>query len=88
MSRSSTPTAAHSRTLSASLKTSSVKAAKGAVCKINIDSDLRLGLTAGIRQHFTEHPDHFDPRRYLSDGRANVKAIVAHKIVEVLGSKR
>ena len=62
------------------------EAAKGAVCKINIDSDLRLGLTAGVRQHFVEHPDHFDPRQYLTDGRANVKAIVAHKIVEVLGS--
>ena len=61
-------------------------AAKGAVCKINIDSDLRLGMTAGIRQHFNEHPDHFDPRQYLTDGRANVKSIVAHKIVEVLGS--
>jgi len=62
------------------------EAARGAVCKINIDSDLRLGLTAGIRKHFVEHPDHFDPRQYLSDGRANVKAIVAHKIVDVLGS--
>ena len=62
------------------------EAAKGAVCKINIDSDLRLGLTAGVRQHFVEHPDHFDPRQYLTDGRANVKAIVAHKIVDVLGS--
>ena len=62
------------------------KAAKLAVCKINIDSDLRLGMTAGIRQHFTEHPDHFDPRQYVGDGRANVKAIVAHKIKEVLGS--
>ena len=62
------------------------EAAKGAVCKINIDSDLRLGMTAGIRQHFAEHPDHFDPRQYLGDGRANVKAIVAHKITEVLGS--
>ncbi len=62
------------------------KAAKLAVCKINIDSDLRLGMTAGIRKHFVEHPDHFDPRQYLGDGRANVKAIVAHKIKEVLGS--
>jgi fructose-bisphosphate aldolase class II len=62
------------------------EAARGAVCKINIDSDLRLGLTAGIRKHFVEHPDHFDPRQYLTDGRANVKAIVAHKIVNVLGS--
>ena len=62
------------------------KAAKLAVCKINIDSDLRLGMTAGIRKHFTEHPEHFDPRQYVGDGRANVKAIVAHKIKEVLGS--
>ena len=62
------------------------KAAKLAVCRINIDSDLRLGMTAGIRKHFVEHPDHFDPRQYLGDGRANVKAIVAHKIKEVLGS--
>ena len=62
------------------------EAARGAVCKINIDSDLRLGMTAGIRKHFVDHPDHFDPRQYLTDGRANVKAIVAHKIVEVLGS--
>ena len=61
-------------------------AAKGAVCKINIDSDLRLGMTAGIRKHFVEHPDHFDPRQYLSDGRQYVKDIVAHKIMEVLGS--
>ena len=61
-------------------------AARGAVCKINIDSDLRLGMTAGIRKHFVEHPEHFDPRQYLSDGRAYVKEIVAHKIVEVLGS--
>jgi fructose-bisphosphate aldolase class II len=63
------------------------EAAKGAVCKINIDTDLRLGMTAGIRQHFTEHPDHFDPRQYIADGRANVKAIVEHKIREVLGSE-
>ena len=61
-------------------------AAKGAVCKINIDSDLRLGMTAGIRKHFAEHPDHFDPRQYLGDGRKYVKAIVAHKITQVLGS--
>ena len=63
------------------------EAAKGAVCKINIDTDLRLGMTAGIRQHFNEHPDHFDPRQYIADGRANVKAIVEHKIREVLGSE-
>ena len=61
-------------------------AAKLAVCKINIDSDLRLGLTAGVRKHFAEHPDHFDPRQYLTDGRNNVKDIVMHKIKEVLGS--
>jgi fructose-bisphosphate aldolase class II len=61
-------------------------AAKSAVCKINIDSDLRLGMTAGIRRHFAEHPDHFDPRQYVGDGRAMVKEIVAHKITTVLGS--
>jgi len=62
------------------------EAARGAVCKINIDSDLRLGMTAGIRQHMAAYPDHFDPRQYLADGRTNVKAIVAHKIVDVLGA--
>ena len=61
-------------------------AARGAVCKINIDSDLRLGMTAGIREHFEAHPEHFDPRQYLGDGRKYVKEIVAHKITEVLGS--
>jgi fructose-bisphosphate aldolase class II len=61
-------------------------AAKSAVCKINIDSDLRLGMTAGIRQHFAEHPEHFDPRQYLGDGRAYVKEIVHDKIINVLGS--
>ena len=62
------------------------QAARSAVCKINIDSDLRIGLTAGVRKHFVEHPEHFDPRQYLTDGRANIKAIVAHKIKDVLGS--
>ena len=62
------------------------KAATMAVCKINIDSDLRLACTAAIRQHFSEHPDHFDPRQYLGDARAAVKELVKHKIVEVLGS--
>ncbi|MBQ6757833.1 MAG: class II fructose-bisphosphate aldolase, partial [Selenomonadaceae bacterium] len=62
------------------------KAAKSAVCKINIDSDLRLALTAGIREHFVQHPEHFDPRQYLSPGRAYIKELVAHKIKEVLGS--
>ncbi|MEG2413378.1 MAG: class II fructose-1,6-bisphosphate aldolase [Clostridia bacterium] len=61
------------------------KAASMAVCKINIDSDLRMACTAGIRKHFVEHPDHFDPRQYLGDARANIKAIVKHKLVEVLG---
>ncbi len=63
------------------------EAARLSVCKINIDSDLRLGMTAAIRKHFDEHPDHFDPRQYIADGRANVKAIVEHKIKEVLGSE-
>ena len=62
------------------------EAAKGAVCKINIDTDLRLGMTAGIRKHLREHPDHFDPRQYIGDGRAFVKEIVKHKILDVLGS--
>lgn len=60
-------------------------AAAMAVCKINIDSDLRMACTAGIRKHFAEHPDHFDPRQYLGDARANIKAIVKHKLVNVLG---
>ena len=62
------------------------QAAKSAVCKINIDSDLRLGFTAGLRQTMAEHPEMFDPRGYLKVARANIKAVVAHKIVEVLGS--
>lgn len=63
------------------------EAARSAVCKINIDSDLRLGLTAGIREHMFAHPDHFDPRQYLTDARAYVKEVVAHKITTVLGSE-
>ena len=62
------------------------EAARSAVCKINIDSDLRLGMTAGVRTVFAENPAAFDPREYLKVGRANVKAIVAHKIKDVLGS--
>ena len=62
------------------------QAARMAVCKINIDSDLRLGMTAGIREHFDAHPDHFDPRQYIGDGRAYIKEIVKNKIVNVLGS--
>ena len=62
------------------------KAAALAVCKINIDSDLRVAFTAACRKHFAEHPDHFDPRQYLGDARANMKAMVKHKIIDVLGS--
>ena len=61
------------------------EAAKMAVCKINIDSDLRLVCTASVRQHLFEHPDHFDPRQYLKPARANIKEMVRHKIVDVLG---
>lgn len=61
------------------------KAASMAVCKINIDSDLRLAMTATIRKYFNDHPDHFDPRQYLKPARAAIKAMVAHKITDVLG---
>ena len=62
------------------------KAAGMAVCKINIDSDIRLAMTAGIRRVFNEDPSIFDPRGYLSVARAEVKKMVKHKIVNVLGS--
>ena len=61
------------------------QAARSAVCKINIDSDLRLAMTASIRKYFAEHPADFDPRQYLKPARAAIKAMVAHKIVDVLG---
>ncbi len=61
------------------------KAASMAVCKINIDSDLRLAMTASIRKHFAEKPGDFDPRQYLAPGREAIKAMVKHKIVNVLG---
>ena len=61
------------------------KAAESAVCKINIDSDLRLAMTGTIRQFFNEHPDKFDPREYLKPARANIKELVRHKLVNVLG---
>ncbi|MGI6498206.1 MAG: class II fructose-1,6-bisphosphate aldolase [Oscillospiraceae bacterium] len=61
------------------------EAARKAVCKINIDSDLRLAMTAGIRRHMTQHPDHFDPRQYLTPARDNVRNVVRHKIKHVLG---
>ncbi|MGI6337127.1 MAG: class II fructose-1,6-bisphosphate aldolase [Clostridiales bacterium] len=61
------------------------EAARMSVCKINIDSDLRLAMTGSIRQYFSEHPDHFDPRQYLRPARENIKQIVKHKLVNVLG---
>ncbi len=61
------------------------EAARSAVCKINIDSDLRLAMTGTIRQFFDEHPDKFDPREYLKPARANIKELVRHKLVDVLG---
>lgn len=61
------------------------QAAKMAVCKINIDSDLRLAFTAGIREYLYSNPSHFDPRQYLTPARNNIKALVKHKIVNVLG---
>lgn len=61
------------------------KAASMAVCKINIDSDLRLAMTGTIRKHFAENPSHFDPRQYLAPAREAIKGMVAHKIKNVLG---
>jgi fructose-bisphosphate aldolase class II len=55
------------------------------VCKINIDTDIRLALTATIRKHFVEHPADFDPRAYLKPAREAVKKMVQHKIKNVLG---
>ena len=62
------------------------KASKSAVCKINIDSDSRLAMTAAVRKYFNEHPDHFDPRQYLKPARENMQKMYEHKIIEVLGS--
>ena len=62
------------------------KAATMAVCKINIDSDLRVAFTAAVSKHLFENPSHFDPRQYLGDGRTAVKDLVRHKILNVLGS--
>ncbi|MGI6327317.1 MAG: class II fructose-1,6-bisphosphate aldolase [Saccharofermentanales bacterium] len=61
------------------------QAARSAVCKINIDSDLRLAMTGTIRKYFSENPSHFDPRQYLGPARAAIKGMVAHKIKNVLG---
>lgn len=63
------------------------KAASMAVCKINVDSDLRIALTAGIRKHLNENPTHFDPRQYLGEGRAFITDVVKHKIRDVMGSE-
>ena len=60
-------------------------AAQLAVCKINIDSDIRLAMTGTIREYFMEHPEHFDPRQYLKPARANIKELVRHKLIDVLG---
>ncbi len=62
------------------------KAASMAVCKINIDSDLRLAMTGTVRKYLADHPDHFDPRQYLKPARDAIKEMVKHKIVNVLGS--
>ena len=62
------------------------EASKSAVCKINIDSDSRLAMTAAIRKHLAENPGHFDPRQYLKPARENMKKMYIHKIVNVLGS--
>jgi fructose-bisphosphate aldolase class II len=61
------------------------QAASMAVCKINIDSDLRLAMTAGVRKHLAANPEHFDPRQYLTPGRDNIRELVKAKIVNVLG---
>lgn len=61
------------------------QAARLAVCKINIDSDLRLAMTAAVREHLYQNPDHFDPRQYLKPARETIKALVQHKMRDVLG---
>ena len=61
------------------------KAAQLSVCKINIDSDLRLAMTGTIRKFFNDEPSKFDPREYLKPARANIKELVRHKLINVLG---
>ena len=61
------------------------EAARMAVCKINIDSDLRLAMTGVVRKYFAENPAHFDPRQYLKPARASIKEMVKHKLINVLG---
>ena len=63
-----------------------LKASGMAVCKINIDSDLRLAMTAGVRKHLAENPSHFDPRQYLGDGKSYISEVVRNKVKNVLGS--
>ena len=62
------------------------KAAQMAVCKINIDTDLRLAMTASVREYLVQNPSEFDPRKYLGPARDAIKGMVAHKIKDVLGS--
>lgn len=57
-----------------------------AVCKINVDSDIRIAMTAAIRKHFAENPTHFDPRQYLTPARDLIEEVVAHKIDVVFGT--
>ena len=61
------------------------RAASMAVCKVNVDTDLRLAMTAALRQYMTENPSHFDPRQYLTPARSHIKELVRHKLVDVLG---
>jgi len=61
------------------------QAAAKAVCKINIDTDIRIAMTAILRRYFSENPSHFDPRQYLSPARAEIVKLVRHKLVNVLG---
>jgi fructose-bisphosphate aldolase class II len=62
------------------------EASKSAVCKINIDSDSRLAMTAAVRKYLAENPGHFDPRQYLTPARESMKKMYMHKILNVLGS--
>ena len=62
------------------------RAATMGVCKINVDTDIRLALTASIRKYMVEHPEAFDPRKYLGPARDAVRNMVAHKIHDVMGS--
>ena len=61
------------------------KASSMAVCKINVDSDIRIAMTAAIRKHFSENPTHFDPRQYLTPARDLIEEVVSHKITNVMG---